>query len=104
MSRLWGSRAFHTHIASTPALANSNDDVQALRSAFSAYFDDVKDQVRETTSEDFTVLANAVVAPYGFWYFRITDHSEWDRAKGAGKLSEIQGPTLPFLRPPSSRL
>jgi len=88
-----------THIATIPALVNSDDVVGKLRAEFQGYFDRFEEQVRETASEDFSVLADAAGAPYAFWYFGITDPAQWDEADKAGKLSEIPGNHSPFYAP-----
>lgn len=88
-----------TQIAGTPALVNSDELVGKLRGAFQGHFDWFEEQVRETASEDFSVLADAVGAPYAFWYFGITDPDQWDKANKAGKLSEIPGNHSPFYAP-----
>jgi amidohydrolase len=88
-----------TQIGATPALVNSDLLVRQLLPEFSRYFDRVEEQIRETASEDFSVLADAVGAPYAFWYFGITDAAQWDEANKAGKLSEIPGQHSPFYAP-----
>lgn len=71
-----------------------------LLGEFQQYFGhSFEEQARETVSEDFAVLANAIDVPYAFWYFGTMDAKKWDDAKEKGKLSEIPGNYSPFYAP-----
>lgn len=51
----------------------------------------MQEQERETASEDFSFLANAVGVPYAYWNFGTTAPDKWDDAERRKRLDELPG-------------
>lgn len=78
------------HFSSIPSTVNDEAAVEKLKGKFNAYFkDNLVESKPSTASEDFSVLATAVGAPYVYWYFGGVDAAKWEDAKARGKLHEL---------------
>ncbi|OQE46758.1 hypothetical protein PENCOP_c001G01513 [Penicillium coprophilum] len=86
--------------SSTPSTINDGKTVDALRETFQPYFGDrLVDAAPPTASEDFTLLATAVGAPYVMWMFGGTDPETWDDAVAKGTVDELPSNHSPFYAP-----
>ncbi|MCJ1282294.1 hypothetical protein MMC26_001617 [Xylographa opegraphella] len=73
-----------------PLTSNDAGLVEALTKTFKGHFEDnFWEMSRSTASEDFSVLATAVAAPYAFWTFGGTEPTRWDDAYKKNKLSDL---------------
>ncbi|KAJ5959352.1 Amidohydrolase [Penicillium vulpinum] len=85
---------------SSPSTINDEKTVDALRETFKPYFGDrLVEMETPAASEDFSLLATAVGAPYVMWMFGGTDHKTWDDAVANGTLNELAGNHSPFFAP-----
>jgi amidohydrolase len=73
-----------------PPTVNDDGLVRILKESFRNYFKDNSIEApRPTASEDFSVLADAVGAPFAYWLFGGTDAKKYDEALKSGKVSEL---------------
>ena len=73
-----------------PPTVNDQGLASAVRTSFSKYFGShLAGATRATASEDFSVLARAIGAPYAYWFFGGTPVERYDEALKQGKLSEL---------------
>lgn len=73
-----------------PPTINDKCLVKELETSFKSYFKaNAWEMARSTASEDFSILATAVDAPYAFWNFGGTDPTIWDEANREHRLSEL---------------
>jgi amidohydrolase len=87
-------------VYSTPSTINDGKTIDALRETFQPYFgDDLVDMEPPTASEDFSLLATAVGAPYVMWMFGGTDPGTWDDAVAKGTVDELPSNHSPFYAP-----
>ncbi|RJE25902.1 amidohydrolase [Aspergillus sclerotialis] len=85
---------------STPATINDEATAEALKKTFGDYFkENLVDMEPAAASEDFSLLATAVGAPYVMWFFGGLDEKTWDDAVANGKLNELPGNHSPFFAP-----
>lgn len=64
---------------SSPATVNDDDMVERFKGTFGNYFkENMVEPEPATASEDFTLLATAVGAPYVMWTFGGVDEKKWD--------------------------
>ncbi|KAJ5583465.1 Amidohydrolase [Penicillium sp. DV-2018c] len=88
------------HVSSTPSTINDGKTIDALRETFQPYFgDNLVDMEPPTASEDFSLLATAVGAPYVMWMFGGTDPGTWDDAVAKGTVDELPSNHSPFFAP-----
>ncbi|KAL4964619.1 putative zinc metallopeptidase [Aspergillus stella-maris] len=88
------------HTIEAPATVNDEDITEKITSSFSAYFGDkLVDTEPTTASEDFSLLARAVGAPYVMWLFGGVDPEIWERAVQSDKVDELPGNHSPFFAP-----
>lgn len=73
-----------------PLTSNDEGLVEQLEASFKHHFKDCAwEGSRSTASEDFSVLATVVGAPYAYWNFGGTEPGRWDEAHRNHKLSEL---------------
>ena len=73
-----------------PPTVNDDKLVEAIRATFEGVFKEkLVDEPRWTASEDFSVLATAVGAPYAYWSFGGIDAKRYDDAFKLGKQSQL---------------
>ncbi|KAL4816584.1 hypothetical protein BDW67DRAFT_184742 [Aspergillus spinulosporus] len=88
------------HTFTTPATINDETTVNTLLRTFGSYFGNNLVEVEPAAaSEDFSLLATAVGAPYVMWNFGGIDAKVWDDAKRQGKGDELPGNHSPFFAP-----
>ncbi|KAJ5467086.1 hypothetical protein N7475_004838 [Penicillium sp. IBT 31633x] len=86
--------------SSSPSTINDEKTIDALRETFQPYFgDDLVCMEPPTASEDFSLLATAVGAPYVMWMFGGTDPEIWDDAVAKGTVDELPSNHSPFYAP-----
>ncbi|KAL4799961.1 hypothetical protein BDV19DRAFT_399569, partial [Aspergillus venezuelensis] len=89
-----------THIIEAPATVNDEEITKRIISSFSSYFGArLVDTEPTTASEDFSLLARAVGAPYVMWLFGGVDEEIWERAVQSDKVDELPGNHSPFFAP-----
>ncbi|KAL8709929.1 MAG: hypothetical protein Q9220_005379 [cf. Caloplaca sp. 1 TL-2023] len=77
-------------IAHAPATVNSVNQTNVLKTSFSTAFGQRAESMEPLPgSEDFSVLARAINAPYVFWMLGGYDPQKWDRLNKDGRLKEI---------------
>ncbi|KAJ5759505.1 hypothetical protein N7520_006661 [Penicillium odoratum] len=87
-------------VSSCPSTINDGESVRALRETFGSYFQDrVVDMERPSASEDFSLLATEVGAPYVMWMFGGIDEKTWDDAVEKGTINELPSNHSPFFAP-----
>lgn len=85
---------------SSPSTVNDEATVEKLKGTFNPYFKDrMVESKPSTASEDFSILATAVGAPYVYWNFGGVDAEKWEDAKARGKLEELPSNHSPFFAP-----
>lgn len=85
---------------STPATINDEETAEALQKTFGAYFkENLVELEPAAASEDFSLLATAVGAPYVMWLFGGLDEKTWDDAVANGKVNELPGNHSPYFAP-----
>ncbi|RDW74624.1 putative zinc metallopeptidase [Aspergillus mulundensis] len=88
------------HIFTAPATINDEATVRTLLKTFGSYFgNNLVETEPAAASEDFSILATAVGAPYVMWNFGGVDERVWDNAVKDGKLDELPGNHSPFFAP-----
>lgn len=86
--------------SSSPATINDDEMVEQLKGTFGSYFkDNMVESEPATASEDFSLLATTVGAPYVMWTFGGIDEKKWDEAEANGTLSELPGNHSPYFVP-----
>lgn len=89
-----------TRTYSTPATVNDGDSIYQLRATFESYFrEKMVEMERPSASEDFSLLATAVGAPYVMWMFGGIDEETWDEAVAKGTVNELPSNHSPFFAP-----
>lgn len=87
-------------VSSTPATFNDEKMVETLKTTFGSYFKENLVEADSTTaSEDFSLLATAVGAPYVMWGFGGTDAQTWDDAVANGTVNELPSNHSPYFAP-----
>lgn len=85
---------------SSPATVNDKQSVDRLRGAFKGYFgDSMVGMEPPSASEDFSLLATAVGAPYVMWMFGGIEEKMWDEAVAKGTVNELPSNHSPFFAP-----
>jgi amidohydrolase len=88
------------HILSTPATINDEATVEALRATFGSYFrENLVDSEPASASEDFSLLATTVGAPYVMWTYGGVDAKTWDEAVEKGAVDQLPNNHSPFFAP-----
>lgn len=88
------------HTFSSPSTINDETTVSMLKNTFVPYFqDNMAEKGLDTASEDFSILATAVGAPYVMWFFGGVDAQTWENAKAEGKIEELPINHSPFFAP-----
>ena len=73
-----------------PPTINDEGLVKILEASFKHHFKDCAwEGSRSAASEDFSVLATVVGAPYAYWSFGGIEPGRWDEARRKHKLSEL---------------
>ncbi|MCJ1432538.1 hypothetical protein MMC27_001895 [Xylographa pallens] len=73
-----------------PLTSNDAGLVEALTKTFKAHFHDAFQEMEQATaSEDFSVLATAVGAPYAYWKFGGTDPGRWEEALRNDSVADL---------------
>lgn len=87
-------------VSSAPATVNDEDMVKILRTTFYSYFkEDLIEAKPATASEDFSLLATEVGAPYVMWGFGGTDAKTWDDAVAKGTVDKLPSNHSPYFAP-----
>ncbi|KAI9925235.1 hypothetical protein MW887_006156 [Aspergillus wentii] len=87
-------------VVSSPATINDDQTVKTLRSSFGSYFQDrLVETEPATASEDFSLLATAVGAPYVMWTYGGMDGKTWDEAVETNTVNQLPGNHSPFFAP-----
>lgn len=87
-------------VSSTPATINDEATVRALQETFGAYFgENLVDSEPIAASEDFSLLATAVGAPYVMWTYGGVDDKTWADAVARGTVNELPSNHSPFFAP-----
>ncbi|RHZ46503.1 hypothetical protein CDV55_100194 [Aspergillus turcosus] len=87
-------------VSSTPATINDEATVRALKETFGSYFqEDLVESEPIAASEDFSLLATAVGAPYVMWTYGGVDAETWDDAVAKGTVNELPNNYSPFFAP-----
>lgn len=85
---------------STPSTINDGKTIDSLRKTFQPFFgEDLVEMEPPAASEDFSLLATAVGAPYVMWMFGGTDPEIWDDAVAKGTVDQLPGNHSPFFAP-----
>ncbi|KAL4980895.1 hypothetical protein BDW66DRAFT_163933 [Aspergillus desertorum] len=88
------------HTFTAPATINDEVTVKALLNTFGSYFgDNLVEAEPAAASEDFSLLATAVGAPYVMWNFGGVDAETWDEAVRQRKVDELPGNHSPYFAP-----
>ncbi|KAJ5688774.1 Zinc metallopeptidase [Penicillium macrosclerotiorum] len=89
-----------TRTSSSPPTVNDGATVGRLWGTFEEYFGDrLVEMERPSASEDFSLLATAVGAPYAMWMFGGVDEKSWDEAVENGTVDELPNNHSPFFAP-----
>lgn len=87
-------------ILSAPATINDEATVKALQKTFGSYFgENLVESEPATASEDFSLLATAVGAPYVMWTYGGVDPETWDDAVKQGTTDQLPSNHSPFFAP-----
>jgi amidohydrolase len=85
---------------SSPATVNDEVSVGRLRDVFREYFRDALVGMESpSASEDFSLLATAVGAPYVMWMFGGVEEETWDEAVAKGTVNELPSNHSPYFAP-----
>ncbi|KAL4949687.1 hypothetical protein BDW69DRAFT_202659 [Aspergillus filifer] len=88
------------HTLEAPATVNDEEITRKIKSSFQSFFGEkLVDTEPTAASEDFSLLARAVGAPYVMWLFGGVDPEIWDGAVREYKVDEIPGNHSPFFAP-----
>ncbi|KAL3476292.1 hypothetical protein BJX99DRAFT_228234 [Aspergillus californicus] len=89
-----------TRTSHAPATFNDEESVRLLQGSFHGYFgDDLVETEPASASEDFSLLARAVGAPYVMWLFGGVDGEIWDEAVRRDAVDELPSNHSPFFAP-----
>ncbi|KAL4885296.1 hypothetical protein BJY04DRAFT_214631 [Aspergillus karnatakaensis] len=89
-----------TRTFTAPETYNDEETVKTLKGTFGSYFgDNMVESEPATASEDFSLLARAVGAPYVMWLFGGIDEKTWDDAVARDAISELPSNHSPFFAP-----
>ncbi|KAJ5290866.1 Zinc metallopeptidase [Penicillium angulare] len=87
-------------VSSTPATVNDEETVRVLKGTFGGYFGDrLIEMERPSASEDFSLLATDVGAPYVMWMFGGIEERVWDDAVRRGRVDELPVNHSPYFAP-----
>ncbi|KAF4184400.1 hypothetical protein CNMCM7927_008109 [Aspergillus lentulus] len=87
-------------VSSTPATINDEATVHALKEIFGSYFKkNLVESEPIAASEDFSLLATAVGAPYVMWTYGGVDEKIWEDAVARGTVNELPSNHSPFFAP-----
>ncbi|KAF7173487.1 hypothetical protein CNMCM6106_007565 [Aspergillus hiratsukae] len=87
-------------VSSVPATINDEATVRALKETFGSYFqEDLVEAEPISASEDFSLLATAVGAPYVMWTYGGVDAETWDDAVDKGTVNELPNNHSPLFAP-----
>ncbi|KAJ5460502.1 uncharacterized protein N7458_002054 [Penicillium daleae] len=85
---------------SSPATVNDEVSVGRLGDVFREYFRDALVGMESpSASEDFSLLATAVGAPYVMWMFGGVEEETWDEAVAKGTVNELPSNHSPYFAP-----
>ncbi|GLA57924.1 hypothetical protein AtubIFM54640_005722 [Aspergillus tubingensis] len=88
------------HVMSTPATINDHATVRALCNTFGSYFGKrLIESDPAGASEDFSLLARAVNAPYVMWTYGGIDPETWDNAVKNDTVKDLPSNHSPFFAP-----
>jgi hippurate hydrolase len=84
-----------------PLTSNDPDATSRVAAAFKAHFGDrASTAAKQSASEDFSIIPNAVGVPYTYWALGGIDAAQWHQAEAAGRLaSDIPGNHSPKFAP-----
>jgi hippurate hydrolase len=84
-----------------PLTSNDSDATSRVAASFEAHFGDRASTVaRQSASEDFSIIPDALGVPYTYWALGGIDAAAWHKAKAAGRLaSDIPGNHSPKFAP-----
>lgn len=83
-----------------PPTSNDEDLFKVLEASSKSYFKaNAWEMTRSSASEDFSIFATAVDAPYAYWYFGGTDPKRCEEARRERKLSELPSNHLSLFGP-----
>jgi hippurate hydrolase len=84
-----------------PLTSNDPDATSRVAAAFEAHFGDRAASVaRQSASEDFSIIPDALGVPYTYWALGGIDAAAWHKAKDAGRLvRDIPGNHSPKFAP-----
>ncbi|KAL5332259.1 hypothetical protein BJX70DRAFT_384672 [Aspergillus crustosus] len=89
-----------TRTFTAPETYNDAETVKLLKKTFGAHFgDNLVETDPATASEDFSLLARAVGAPYVMWLFGGTDEKTWEDAVARDAVNELPSNHSPFFAP-----
>ncbi|KAJ5380577.1 Amidohydrolase [Penicillium cataractarum] len=89
-----------TRVVASPATVNDEGSVGRLRGVFGGYFGDaLVGMEAPSASEDFSLLATAVGAPYVMWMFGGVEEKTWDEAVAKGTVNELPSNHSPYFAP-----
>jgi len=84
-----------------PLTDNDPATTSRVARAFAAHFGDrAKEQPRQTVSEDFSKIPDAVGVPYTYWGIGFTDAKTYQNAEQAGRLDDLPTNHSPKFLPP----
>jgi amidohydrolase len=91
---------------SFPVTENNPAATERVAAAFAAHFGDRATEIpKQTVSEDFSKIPDAVGAPYCFWAIGFTDRDAYLAAEKDGRLDDLPTNHSPkFLPPPQPTL
>jgi amidohydrolase len=86
---------------SFPVTDNNTDATGRVAAAFAAHFGDRATEIpKQTVSEDFSKIPDAVGAPYCFWALGFTDRDAYLAAAKDGRLDDLPTNHSPKFLPP----
>ncbi|KAL2815414.1 hypothetical protein BDW59DRAFT_177666 [Aspergillus cavernicola] len=89
-----------TRTSHAPATFNDEATTKALKRTFGSYFgESLVEAEPAAASEDFSLLARAVGAPYVMWMFGGVDEKTWDDAVARDAVDELPSNHSPFFTP-----
>lgn len=85
---------------SSPSTVNDDALIQRLQGTFGSFFkDNMVEPTLATASEDFSLLATDVGAPYVMWTFGGIDGKTWDDAVANGTVNDLPSNHSPHFAP-----
>jgi metal-dependent amidase/aminoacylase/carboxypeptidase family protein len=86
---------------SFPVTDNNTAATERVADAFAAHFGDRATEIpKQTVSEDFSKIPDAVGAPYCFWALGFTDRDAYLAAEKDGRLDDLPTNHSPKFLPP----